>query len=101
MIEKELLDECINHWGIDIQKIIAIEECGELIQALTKDLRGFSNKKCLYNIAEEIADLKICLDSLVIVYTKINPNFNNLVTDNKQFKLSRIETRLNEEQEYD
>jgi len=99
MTDKKLIQECINQWGIDIQKVIAIEECGELIQAITKDLRGFSNKKCLYNIAEEIADLKICLDFLDVVYTKINPNFNNLINDYKEYKLHRLKSRLKEEKE--
>ena len=39
---------------------ISQEECAELIQAISKKLRGIS--KGVADILEEIADVKICLD---------------------------------------
>lgn len=44
---------------------IAIEECSELIQAISKAKRGKLNKD---NMAEEIADVLICLDWLQDTY---------------------------------
>jgi NTP pyrophosphatase (non-canonical NTP hydrolase) len=53
-----IYDQALNHFGIDAQKIKAIEEMAELTQAICKDT----------NIAEEIADVSILLEQLKIVY---------------------------------
>jgi NTP pyrophosphatase (non-canonical NTP hydrolase) len=53
-----IYDQALNHFGIDAQKIKAIEEMAELTQAICKDT----------NIAEEIADVQILLEQLKIVY---------------------------------
>ena len=62
-------------WGVDATSIVAVEEMGELIQALMKYRRATHRKKSvpttksrtaiLDNIAEEIADVRICLDEIV------------------------------------
>ena len=96
MNDKEIINKAIIFWGNDLQKIIAIEECSELIQALTKDLRNYSDKKYIYNIAEEIADVKICIEMLINIYLKINPNFDVLINDNKNFKMYSLKNRLKE-----
>ena len=66
----ELYDEAEKQWGLIAQYDQAIEEMGELIVAINKYKR-----KCLYgeyknnpqvedNLAEEIADVKMCLEQL-------------------------------------
>nr|WP_254909268.1 MazG nucleotide pyrophosphohydrolase domain-containing protein [Clostridium tyrobutyricum] len=52
---------------------MAQEECAELIQALSKDLRG---KK--HNVEEEIADVLIMIEQLFNIYDmeKMNNNLN-------------------------
>ena len=67
---------------------IAMEECAELIQAISKAKRGKLDKD---NLAEEIADVMICMDWLIDVY-EIN------ILDIKEWldkKRNRIVTRLN------
>lgn len=62
------------HFGIQNQRLKAIEEMSELTQALCKDT----------NIAEEIADVQILLDQLKLAY----PEWKEF--ENK--KLERLET---------
>lgn len=49
----------------DLCTTIAMEECAELIQAISKAKRGKLNKD---NLAEEIADVLICLKWLEDIY---------------------------------
>ncbi len=57
--------EAINKWGDFAQKLMAIEEMAELIQALCKDFRG---KLDLLNVIEETADVKIMMEQLEILF---------------------------------
>lgn len=49
----------------DLCSLIAMEECAELIQAISKAKRGKLNKD---NLTEEIADVFICLHWLQKIY---------------------------------
>jgi len=53
----------------DLCSTIAMEENAELIQAISKAKRGKLDKD---NLAEEIADVLICIDWIQEIY-KINP----------------------------
>ena len=66
---------------------ISMEECSELIQAVSKAKRGKSNKD---NLTEEIADVLICIDWLKEIYQIEDSVLNNI----KLFKQQRIEERL-------
>lgn len=69
--------------------IVAIEECGELIQALTKVLREKGN---YHNTCEEIADVIICINWII---EKLNLDVNDIMEwQNK--KLERTKKRLEE-----
>lgn len=67
---------------------IAIEECSELIQAISKAKRGKLNKD---NLAEEIADVLICLDWIQDIYEISDIELFKWLT----FKKERILKRLN------
>ena len=62
MTERELLTAAIKFFGEAAQEEVAIEECSELIQAITHKHRGR-----LHNIPEEIADVEIMLEQLKII----------------------------------
>lgn len=55
----------IEHYGKTLQSVVCMEECGELIQAISKMLRG---KDAKANLIEEIADVTICLGLLREMY---------------------------------
>lgn len=58
--------ESIRKYGKEIQSIVCMEECSELIQAVSKRLRG--KPGATDNLAEEMADVTICLDLLKEMY---------------------------------
>ena len=62
MTEQEILETAIKVFGAVHQEEVAIEECGELIQAICHKHRGRKD-----NIAEEIADVEIMLEQLKII----------------------------------
>lgn len=62
MSENEILITAINTFGETAQEGVAIEECAELIQAISHKHRGRKE-----NIAEEIADVEIMLEQLKII----------------------------------
>lgn len=62
MTEREILKKAIDTNGWELQEIVAIEECSELIQAISHKHRGRD-----HNIAEEIADVEIMLEQLKII----------------------------------
>lgn len=59
----------IEKWGVQSQVIMAYEEMGELMQALSKNYRGFDN---VANIREEIADVEIMLGQLRVMFDAID-----------------------------
>lgn len=56
----------VERFGRDKQSIVCMEECAELIQAVSKRLRGRPDPE--HNLAEEMADVTICLKLLQIMY---------------------------------
>lgn len=68
--------KAVEKFGIDIQQIVAMEELGELIQAISKIARWECNQsedveillEYIDNLAEEIADVEIMLEQLKHCY---------------------------------
>lgn len=65
MRKDEILKKAVKTFGHTLQIYVATEEMGELIQALSKDLRGKGNH---LNILEEVVDVQLMLDQLKIIY---------------------------------
>lgn len=72
----------------DLCSTIAMEECSELIQAISKGKRGKLNKD---NMSEEIADVIICIDWISRIYEIEESN----VIEWLKKKHNRIVERLN------
>lgn len=58
--------ESVERFGTRLQSVVCMEECSELIQAINKRLRGKSDPD--NNLAEEMADVVICLHLLQDMY---------------------------------
>lgn len=69
--------ESIGHYGMEMQSIVCMEECSELIQAVSKCLRG--NPGATDNLTEEMADVVICLNLLKEMYGINGYEIHNLV----------------------
>lgn len=69
-MKKELIQKIIDKYGIQIQSNIAMEECAELIQAISKCLRSkeIVPMTVREHLIEEMADVSICLDQLKVMY---------------------------------
>ena len=69
-MRQKLIEKVIDKNGIKNQLFIAVEECAELQQAISKCYR---NKELIptevwENLIEEMADVMICLEQLQIMY---------------------------------
>ena len=82
---EELLRKLIKHYGRDMQMLIALEEMSELQKEICKNRRGRDN---VDHIAEEIADVLICIDQLRIMF-----DVSDRVEEWKQAKLERVYRR--------
>lgn len=78
----ETLCAAIAIFGTEMQQIVAMEELGELIQEVSKQLRGKGDPE---HLAEEIADVKIMLDQLVLMH-----NLFRKVDEYREAKTSRL-----------
>lgn len=58
--------ESVERFGARLQSVVCMEECAELIQAVSKRLRGKPDPDD--NLAEEMADVVICLHLLQDMY---------------------------------
>lgn len=65
--EYKTYKKIIDHFGVNSQIIVAIEELSELQKELLKGLR-YSPEERLNNITEEMADVEIMLDQLKIIF---------------------------------
>ena len=65
MTRDEILKNAIARYGEKVQMVIAMEEMAELTKELSKFLRGAHNEDA---IAEEVADVRIMLDQIVIMF---------------------------------
>ena len=81
---EDIMREAIRSWGSEAQIDLAIEEMSELTTELLHDRRG---RKA--NIAEEIADVRIMLAQLEIIYGN-----SEEVERIKQEKIARLMERL-------
>jgi UDP-galactopyranose mutase len=80
--ERELFHKVIQDCGKQSQKIKAIEELAELIQAIAKGTN-------LSNVAEEMADVSIMLDQLKMIYDNAKE-----VAGWREYKLGKLNYRL-------
>lgn len=91
--EAKILEGAVKTYGAEAQIIIAIEECSELIKALTKFLRakpGTDVTEIISDIREEMADVGIMLNQLALIFGDAN--------EEEIAKLERLERRLQEDE---
>lgn len=94
--ESRILEKAVDMYGHRSQVTVAMEECSELIQALSKWLRlqrspkeTPANVKYVYeHVREEMADVSIMLNQLVLIFGDYN--------EQEISKLERLEKRLND-----
>lgn len=65
-VNSYVVKRAIEHYGKDVQSTVCMEECAELIQAISKEKRWKSDKS---HLAEEMADVIICIEMLKEIYS--------------------------------
>lgn len=88
MIDRQtIIRKAITKYGLFAQHVVAMEELGELIQAISKHLRGKDNKQ---EIITEMADVYVMLEEL-----KMMDNISDKEIDAEiDYKLVRLNGRL-------
>ena len=92
-VNSEIIKDSIKHYGVDTQSTVCMEECAELIQAISKEKRGKHDYK---HLAEEIADVLICISMLQDMYD-IDSSDIQLWIDLKQ---KRIVERMKQDESH-
>ena len=81
-----------NTFGNQYILTVAMEECAELIQAVSKIKRYGCSEEYCDNLNEEIADVGICIEA----WLKMNCAYTNKVNDYYKKKLKRLFNRAKE-----
>lgn len=76
----------IEKYGEDAQLWMVIEEMSELAKEICKYQRG---KRCLADIADEIADVQIMLEQATMIF-----GVDDLVREHRDAKIERLEERV-------
>ena len=92
-VNSMIIKDSIEHYGVDAQSTVCMEECAELIQAISKEKRGKHDSK---HLSEEIADVLICISMLQDMYD-IDSSDIQLWIDLKQ---KRIVERMKQDESH-
>ena len=86
-IDESVIDRSVDHYGEEIQSTVCMEECAELIQAISKAKRGKINRD---NMIEEIADVLICIEMLKQMYMISDEKINKWIEKKQEREAERI-----------
>lgn len=86
-VNSYVVKRAIEHYGKDVQSTVCMEECAELIQAISKEKRGKSDKS---HLAEEIADVIICIEMLKEIYNISSKEIESMIERKQQREIERI-----------
>ena len=91
----DLNKKAVQRYGMPIQSTIAMEECAELIQAISKMKRDASDRN-YEHLLEEMADVYIVLDQLKYMFNVKSDDLENMIG----FKQNRNFVRMSDESEF-
>ena len=86
-IDKGIIADSIQHYGKNNQSTVCMEECAELIQAISKAKRGKIDRD---NMIEEIADVLICIEMLKQMYMISDDKINKWIEKKQAREAERI-----------
>lgn len=87
-----ILEENIKEHGVVLETVIAMEECAELIQAISKVKRYGFVGEYKDNLIEEIADVSIVIREIMMIFGIPDGDINEVIDS----KIQRIKKRLEE-----
>ncbi len=86
-INEKIISESIQRYGKNNQSTVCMEECAELIQAISKAKRGKIDRD---NMIEEIADVLICIEMLKQMYMISDEKINKWIEKKQAREVKRI-----------
>lgn len=89
-IQQQILASNIKKNGTNTETTVAMEELSELIQAISKCKRYGCSGKVRENLIEEIADVKIIIEELMIIYGVTDTDLSEWYN----YKIQRLKSRL-------
>lgn len=84
--EFEIYGKALESWGIRKQRMMLVEECGELLNVIAKSTRVRAG---IPEIVTELADVHIMVEQMALFY-----GWERFIEE-RNFKLERLEKRLN------
>lgn len=88
---KQINKQIMDIQGKGISLTIAMEECAELIQAISKFKR---NKGDIDNLIEEIGDVLICIDYLIQLFYLNDEYIDEVISDKVIKTLEKLKNNL-------
>lgn len=80
----------IEAYGEQMQSVVAMEECSELIKAISKVIRYGDCGKQIIDLTEEIADVLICIEQLKVMYDISDDDIQKIVDEKCKRQLKRM-----------
>ena len=87
-MDTDIIKASIDHYGKTVQSVVCMEECCELAQAISKEMRGKPDKQ---HLTEEMADVLICIEMLKQMYGISNDDRERWVAIKQYRTVKRIE----------
>lgn len=90
-MKSEKIKKLLNKNGKSFQSVIAVEECGELTQAISKCLRAgeLVPIHTRLNLIEEMADVMICIEQLQEMYNITDEELFSMKQDKEKRLIER------------
>lgn len=87
----KITEKVIATYGRELQSMVAMEECAELVQAISKCIREPHDEEARKHLVEEMADVLICMQQLKRIYDVSDFELDAWTAS----KMGRLERRLN------
>jgi hypothetical protein len=87
LMNRVVLQDALDKWGVYMQKLMLIEEMSELTKEIVKSIRGRSNR---VEILDEVCDVSIMLEEAKIIWNLTDAELEEHIN----FKPNRIQERI-------
>ncbi len=88
IVDEEIMFATIKNYGVNAQITVAIEEFSELIQLLTKRLRGSLMDE--QHLIEEYSDVFYMMEQLKLIFGITDDDIRKVVAEKQQRQLRRM-----------
>ncbi len=96
MTQTELLKKALDMNGVEYELNVCMEECAELIQAISKCRRYGCEEKNREHLIEEIADTSIIIETLKTIYNIESEEIEETINRKLNRLIDRLARKLNQ-----